>query len=213
LFTLEGHGVRLEPLTAGHAGALAEAARGERDSYGYTWVPDGPGDARAYAEAALAARESGRAVPFAVRDLGSGRVAGTTRFLDLDVFAWPPAWPPGAAGGPEPSDERPPSVAEIGSTWYAPWAQRTHVNTACKLLLLRHAFDEWGALRVTLKTDARNKASRAAIERIGARLEGIRRAHVPATDGTVRDSAYFSIVAGEWPAVREHLQRLASRPR
>ncbi len=211
LFTLEGLGVRLEPLTADHAGDLAEAASGDRDTFGYTWVPDGPGDARAYVEAALAARQSGRAVPFAVRELGSGRIAGSTRFLDLDVFAWPPAWPPGAAPGPEPSDAQPPAVAEIGSTWYAPWAQRTHVNTACKLLLLRHAFGTWGCLRVTLKTDARNKASRAAIERIGARFEGIRRAHVPATDGTIRDSAYFSVLAGEWPAVHERLWHLAIR--
>src|SRR5262249_26118161 len=123
LFTLEGAGVRLEPLAAGHAADLAEAAAGGRDSYGDTWVPGGPAGAVAYVAAALAAREAGRAVPFAVRDLGSGRVAGSTRFLDLDVFAWPPAWPPGTAAGPEPADDRPPSVAEIGSTWYAPWAQ------------------------------------------------------------------------------------------
>ena len=207
LETLEGFGVRLEPLSASHAEELAEASAGGRDSFGYTWVPDGVDDARAYIAAALDGRDAGREVPFVVRDLLTGRVAGSTRFLDLDVFTWPPAWPPGRGRGPEPSEGQPPSVAEIGSTWYGPSWQRTHVNTACKLLMLGHAFDAWHAVRVSLKTDARNKASRAAIERIGARFEGVRRAHVPATDGTIRDSAYFSILAPEWPAVRDHLRR------
>jgi RimJ/RimL family protein N-acetyltransferase len=103
-------------------------------------------------------------------------------------------------------------VAEIGSTWYAPWAQRTHANTACKLLLLRHAFEQWQAIRVTLKTDARNARSRAAIERIGGQFEGVRRAHVPATDETVRDSAYYSIIAAEWPEVRGRLEARLSLP-
>ena len=211
-FSLEGFGVRLEPLAARHAEGLAQAGAGDRDSFGYTRVPVDLGDARAYVESALAGRYSGCQVPFAVVDLRSGRVAGATRFLDLDVFAVPAPWPPGAARGPEPSGERPPTVAEIGSTWYAPWAQRTHVNTACKLLLLRHAFEEWQAIRVTLKTDARNARSRAAIERIGGQFEGVRRAHVPATDGTVRDSAYYSIIAAEWPAVHGRLQARLSVP-
>ncbi len=99
-FALEGHGVRLEPLALGHVEGLAKAAAGDRDSYGYTWVPDGPAQARSYVEQALAARDSGRQVPFAVRDLGPGEIAGTTRLLDLDVFAWPPPWPPGIAAGP-----------------------------------------------------------------------------------------------------------------
>ncbi len=206
-FVLEGAGVRLEPLSAGHAQALADAAAGNRASFGYTWVPDGTDDARRYVQAALAGRDLGRAVPFAVRRLDSGRVVGSTRFLDLDVFGWPPPWPPGVGQGPVPSDQQPPTVAEIGSTWYAASAQRTGVNAACKLLMLRHAFETWRVLRVTLKTDARNEASRAAIERLGARFEGIRRAHAPAQDGTARDTAYFSIVAGEWPGVRDHLER------
>jgi N-acetyltransferase len=210
LFGLEGHGVRLEPLAPGHAEGLAAAAAGDRDSYGYTWVPAGREEARGYVEMALDGRARGRPVPFAVRDLSSGQVVGSTRLLDLDVFAWPPAWPPGMAAGPEPSDEQPPTVAEIGSTWYAARAQRTHVNAARKLLLLRHAFEAWEPIRVTLKTDARNSRSRAAIERIGARYEGTRRAHVVATDGTARDSAYYSLIAAEWPAVRRALQgRLA----
>jgi RimJ/RimL family protein N-acetyltransferase len=209
-FSLEGFGVRLEPLAPDHVAGLAEAGSGDRGSFGYTWVPADLDDARAYVRLALAGRESGLQVPFAVWDLRSGRIAGTTRFLDLDVFTVPAPWPPGIAPGPEPSDKRPPTVAEIGSTWYAPWAQRTHVNSASKLLLLRHAFEAWQAIRVTLKTDARNARSRAAIERIGGQFEGIRRAHVPATDGTVRDSAYFSILAAEWPAARGRLEaRLA----
>jgi RimJ/RimL family protein N-acetyltransferase len=211
LFGLEGHGVRLEPLALDHAEGLARAGADDRDSYGYTWVPAGPQEARDYAGKALSGRDSGRQVPFAVRDLASGQVVGSTRFLDLDVFAWPPAWPPGAAAGPEPSDAQPPTVAEIGSTWYAAGSQRTHVNTACKLLLLGHAFEAWKSIRVTLKTDARNQRSRAAIERIGGQYEGTRRAHVVATDGTARDTAYYSILAAEWPAVREALEKRLTR--
>src|SRR5215472_4231398 len=113
-FALEGFGVLLEPLALQHAPALAEAAAGDRSTYGYTWVPDGLQEARAWVEGALAARDSGRQVPFAVRDArASGRVVGSTRFLDLDVFCWPPAWPPGVGAGPEPCDEQPPTVAEI----------------------------------------------------------------------------------------------------
>jgi RimJ/RimL family protein N-acetyltransferase len=203
--------VRLEPLAAGHVEGLARATSGDRDSYGYTWVPAGPSEARDYVELAISGRDSGRQVPFAVRDLASGQVVGSTRYLDLDVFGWPPAWPPGVAAGPEPSDGQPPTVAEIGSTWYAAASQRTHVNTACKLLLLRHAFEDWKSIRVTLKTDARNQRSRAAIERAGGQLEGVRRAHVLATDGTVRDSAYFSVLGADWPAVRESLEKRLGR--
>jgi RimJ/RimL family protein N-acetyltransferase len=201
-FVLEGRHVRLEPLTLDHADGLADAAAGERGSFGYTWVPDGSDDAARYVRSAA---ELPRSVPFAVRRLADGAVVGSTRFLDLEVFATPAPWPPGAAVGDEPSDERPPSVAEIGSTWYGSSAQRTAVNTETKLLLLTHAFEVWRVLRVTLKTDARNLASRTAIERIGGRFEGVRRAHTMATDGTVRDSAYFSIVAAEWFAVRAGL--------
>jgi N-acetyltransferase len=212
-FTLEGHGVRLEPLAAAHAADLAAAAAGDRSGDAYTWVPDGADDAQRYVAAALAAARGGRSVPFGIRHLASGRVVGSTRFHDLDVFTWPPPWPPGIGRGPEPSDERPPTVAEIGSTWLAPAARGTGVNPACKLLLLAQAFEIWRVARVTLKTDARNKASRAAIDRIGASFEGVRRAHGPATDGTIRDTAYFSILAGEWPAVRDHLEHRLVRPR
>jgi len=199
--TLTGRHVRLEPLTLDHVDALAAAAAQERGGYGYTWVPDGVHETEQYVRSAL---DQERSVPFAVRRLADGAIVGSTRFLDLEVFEHPAPWPPGS-GGPAPSAERSPSVAEIGSTWYGASAQRTAVNTETKLLLLTHAFEVWDVLRVTLKTDARNAASRAAIERIGGRFEGVRRAHTMATDGTVRDSAYFSIVAAEWPAVRAGL--------
>ncbi|MCP9298915.1 GNAT family N-acetyltransferase [Bacillus halotolerans] len=97
-------------------------------------------------------------------------------------------------------------MAEIGSTWYGASFQRTGVNTECKLLMLAHAFDSWNTIRVTLKTDARNIRSRSTIQRLGATFEGIRRAHLPASNGSIRDTAYFSIIAEEWPAVRTNLK-------
>ncbi|MBO3086072.1 GNAT family N-acetyltransferase [Cellulomonas fengjieae] len=204
-FTLSGRHVRLEPLSLDHVDGLAAAAAQERGSYAFTWVPDGRDETRAYVEGALEHAAGGRAVPFAVRRLSDDAIVGSTRFLDLEVFQDPAPWPPGIGVGGAPSDGNPPSVAEIGSTWYAASAQRTAVNTEAKLLLLTHAFETWGSLRVTLKTDARNAASRAAIERIGGRFEGVRRVHTVATDGGLRDTAYFSIVAAEWLAVRTGL--------
>lgn len=212
---LEGRLVRLEPLEAGHARALADAAAEDRSSYAYTWVPDGPQDAERYVARALAYQATGLALPFVVRRLADGCVIGATRFLDLAVFTWPPPWPPGVGRGPVPSDDLPPSVAEIGSTWYAASAQRTGINAECKLLLLAHAFGSWKVHRVTFKTDARNKGSRGAIERLGARFDGVLRAHGPASDGSVRDTAYYSVLAAEWPDVqvglRERLARLEAR--
>src|SRR4051794_12259244 len=143
--TLEGRHVRLEPLRPEHVDGLAAAAEGERGSFGYTWVPDGRDDAERYVRTAL---ELPRSIPFAVRRLADDAVVGSTRFLDLEVFETPTPWPPGVAAGREPSDERPPSVAEIGSTWYSTSAQRTAVNTETKLLLLTHAFEVWRVLRV-----------------------------------------------------------------
>lgn len=204
-FTLTGSHVRLEPLTMDHVDELAAAAVQERGSYGFTWVPDGLDETKTYVEGALEHAASGRAVPFAVRRLSDGAIVGSTRFMDLEVFENPAPWPPGVGVGAVPSDENPPAVAEIGSTWYAASAQRTAVNTETKLLLLTHAFETWRSLRVTLKTDARNEASRRAIERIGGRFEGVRRVHTVATDGGLRDTAYYSIVAAEWFTVRANL--------
>lgn len=203
---LQGGLARLEPLRLEHAAAL-EAAGRERGSYAYTWVPDGRDDAERYVQAALDHQASGRALVWVVRRLGDGLVVGSTRFLDLKVFTWPPKWPPGVGRGPAPTAVLPPSVAEIGSTWFWAGAQRTGINTDVKLLQLTYAFEVWQVLRVTLKTDARNAASRRAIERLGAQAEGVRRAHAPASDGTIRDTAYYSITQPEWPRVRDRLQR------
>lgn len=206
---LEGRRVRLEPLSLDHAAPLAQAAAESRESYGFTRVPAGLAAMTSYIEAALADRRTGLALPFAVRDRDSQAVVGSTRFLDLDYWSWPPAWPPGRA---TPRPDGVPTVAEIGSTWLAASAQRTGCNREAKLLMLGHAFDTWGVLRVTLKTDSRNARSRRAIERIGGRFEGIRRAHARAVDGTVRDTAYYSIVADEWPGVRAALKAQVSFP-
>ncbi|MFJ4846849.1 GNAT family N-acetyltransferase [Streptomyces sp. NPDC088733] len=201
--TLQGGHVRLEPLTPDHADGLLRAARESRETYGFTLVPDDPPAMRRYVEEALAEQVTGAALPFAVVDIARGAVVGSTRFLDLDYWSAVPAWP---AGRTTPRPAGAPTVAEIGSTWLSASAQRTPCNTEAKLLLLTHAFETWGVLRVTLKTDARNARSRAAIERIGGRFEGIRRAHVRATDGTVRDSAYYSVLQDEWPDVRAALR-------
>jgi RimJ/RimL family protein N-acetyltransferase len=203
---LEGESVRLEPMRTTDAAALLAAASEDRSSYGYTLVPATIEEAEAYVAEAVAARDAGRALPFTVVEQSSGRVVGTSRFLDLETFTWPPPWPAGVVRGPSLTDAVVPSVGELGSTWYAASAQGARVNPEAKLLMLGHAFEAWAMVRITLKTDARNARSRAAIEKLGARFEGIRRAHVPATDGSIRDSAYYSIVADEWPAVRAGLE-------
>ncbi|REK76944.1 GNAT family N-acetyltransferase [Paenibacillus paeoniae] len=203
--TLQGEIIRLEPMTIQHADELYTAAMEDRSTFSYTNVPASVEEAQAYIQGALSGWEAGRMLPFVVRHMATDRIIGATRFLDLEVFTWPPPWPPGVAKGISPSDENPPTVAEIGSTWYAASAQRTGVNTECKLLMLTYAFEVWGSVRVTLKTDARNMRSRQAIERVGALYEGVRRAHVPASHGGIRDTAYFSILAEEWQAVQSNL--------
>jgi RimJ/RimL family protein N-acetyltransferase len=199
---LEGNGVRLEPLLSSHVDALVLAASEDRSSYRFTSVPESEAAMLAYVTTALDDERSGWALPFVIRERARDRVVGTSRFLDLEYWTWPPAWPPGR---PAAAPNGTPSAAEIGSTWLAASAQRTVVNTEAKLLMLTHAFEGWDVARVTFKTDARNQRSRDAIARLGAQFEGIRRAHSVATDGTVRDSAYFSVVASEWPAVKAAL--------
>ena len=189
--TLEGHGVRLEPLTAGHAADLrAAAADGELWTLRITSVPE-PDQTEAYIAAALAGAEAGHMLPFAVRDLDSGRIVGSTRYHDIIA-----------------SVDR----VEIGYTWYAASRQRSHVNTACKLLLMTHAFEDLGCAVVGWRTDILNLRSQAAIERLGARRDGVIRHHAPRRDGTVRDTVMYSLLRDEWPEVRERLtQRLALR--
>jgi RimJ/RimL family protein N-acetyltransferase len=192
---LTGSVVTLRPLTLDDVDALLAAATAERSTYALTHVPGDRDATVRYVESTLAEQRRGVELPFVTTMTNDGRVVGSTRFLDLDDWRVRPA---GAS-------VQTPVVGEIGATWLTPSAQRTAVNTEAKLLMLGHAFDGWGVLRITFKTDARNARSRAAIERLGAQYEGIRRAHQPATDGGARNSAYYSIVRDEWPAVREAL--------
>jgi RimJ/RimL family protein N-acetyltransferase len=202
--TLEGRFVRLEPLTMVHAPGLLAAAAGPRDTYRLTFVPADEAETRAYVETALAEQEAGRSLPFATVDRARGVVVGSTRFLNIEF--WP--WPPGNAnqrGGDRPD------VVEIGATWLAAAAQRTPINSEAKLLMLAHAFDRWRVHRVSLMTDARNRRSRDAIMRLGARFDGVLRAARPASDGAIRDTAAFSILEAEWPAIRTRLQARLTR--
>jgi len=189
---LQSERVRLEPLAADHAIALEAAARdGELWNLRVTSVP-APGETAGYIAAALAGQEKGHMLPFAVVDAASGRVIGSTRYHDI-----------------VPAVER----LEIGYTWYGKSWQRSHVNTSCKLLLMTHAFEALGAQLVGWRTDNYNFASQKAIERLGARKDGVLRHHALRRDGTVRDTVMYSLAAGEWPEVKAHLQYQLTRPR
>ena len=196
---LEGRWVRLEPLTVEHAAALLRAASGPRETYGLTLVPGTLAEAAAYIETALREEAARRSLPFATVDRATGRVVGSTRFLNIEYWTWP-------AGNAHQRGAERPDVVEIGATWLAAAAQRTPINTEAKLLMLTHAFDRWRVHRVSLMTDARNERSRAAILRLGARFDGVLRAARPASDGAIRDTAAFSILEAEWPAVRAKLE-------
>lgn len=187
--TLEGHGIRLEPLSIEHeAGLSAAAADGNLWELWYTSVP-APGETMSYITAAIAGQDAGHMLPWAVRDLTSGEIVGTTRYHDI-----------------VPAIDR----VEIGWTWYAARCQRSHVNTTCKLLLLTHAFESLGCAVVGLRTDNFNFRSQRAIEALGAKRDGVLRHHMARRDGTVRDSVMFSILASEWRDVKRHLElRLA----
>ncbi len=195
--TLEGRYIRLEPLTHRHIDGLAAASAADPPLYQWSPVPQGPAEAKKYIDTALVWQQDGTAAPFAVVRLSDRRVVGSTRFFALEFWAWPPGHPAHGRTAPD--------AGEIGYTWYASSAIRTPVNTESKLLLLTHAFETWKVLRVCLHTDVRNLRSRAAIERIGAQFEGILRAHRMAADFIPRDSARYSIIATEWPTVKEKL--------
>lgn len=187
---LTGYGVRLSPLALSHANGLdAAATDGELWKLRVTSVP-APGETASYIQAALDEQTQGTMLPFVVQDEDSGTIIGSTRYHDIIA-----------------------SVArlEIGYTWYAARYQRTHINTACKLLLLGHAFDTLGAAVVGWRTDNFNFASQRAIERLGARKDGILRHHALRRDGTVRHTVMYSLMAGEWPETRHHLEYLLSR--
>ena len=187
--TLEGHGVRLEPLASAHHKDLASAvADGRLWELWFTAAPE-PNTTSQYIDSALAGQTAGHMLPWAVRELTSGAIIGSTRYHDIVAAI---------------------DRVEIGYTWYASHWQRTHVNTACKLLLLEHAFDSLGCKVVGLRTDNFNFASQRAIEALGAKKDGVLRHHQARRDGTVRDSVMYSILAAEWPDVRRHLElRLA----
>jgi RimJ/RimL family protein N-acetyltransferase len=182
--TLEGHGVRLEPLTSDHRDALAAAAAdGQLWELWFTSVPR-PQETAKYIDDALAGQRLGHMLPWAVRELDTNTIIGTTRYHDI-----------------VPVIDR----VEIGYTFYGARWQRTHVNTTCKLLLLAHAFESLGCAVVGLRTDRFNVASQRAIAALGAQQDGILRHHQARKDGTARDSVMFSILAAEWPDVKRHL--------
>ena len=187
--TLEGHGVRLEPMEKQHRDALAEAAAdGELWQLWFTSVPR-PEETERYVAQALEGRDAGHMLPWVVREAASGELVGSTRYHDII---------------------KPASRVEIGWTWYAKRWQKSHVNTACKLLLLAHAFEALECKVVGLRTDNFNFNSQRAIEALGAKKDGVLRHHWPRRDGTVRDSVMYSIILSEWPDVRRHLElRLA----
>src|SRR5688500_17566606 len=191
--TLEGHGVRLEPLGAEHVEGLAAAVKdGRLWELWFTSCPE-PAHVARYVEAALEGQRAGHMLPWAVRETGSGEIVGTTRYHDI-----------------VPQIDR----VEIGWTWYAASRQRSHVNTACKSLLLAHAFETLGCKVVGLRTDNFNFRSQRAIEALGAKKDGVIRHHQARRDGTARDSVMYSILAAEWPDVKRHLAlRLARHAR
>lgn len=190
MIALEGQTVRLEPLSLEHVPALVEAASVDRSTYAFTPVPDGVEAMHAYVRDALRLRDEGTAVPFAIVIRDTARVVGSTRFGNIEDW----------------DDDGVPDVVEIGWTWLAADTQRTPVNTEAKLLMLTHAFERWRVFRVSLCTDARNLRSRTAIERLGARPDGVLRAQRLAVDGVVRDTAYYSIIASEWPDLKRGLE-------
>jgi RimJ/RimL family protein N-acetyltransferase len=190
--TLEGHGVRLEPIAEAHADALRDAARdGRLWELWYTAVPE-PNRVEEYIASALAGQAARHMLPWVVRELTSNQIVGSTRYHDVVA---------------------PVDRVEIGYTWYAKRWQKTHVNTSCKLLLLGHAFETVGCKVVGLRTDNFNFASQRAIEALGAKKDGVIRHHWARRDGTVRDTVMYSILATEWPDVKRHLELRLARNR
>jgi RimJ/RimL family protein N-acetyltransferase len=188
--TLEGHGVRLEPMAPEHAPDLAAAASdGRLWELWVTSVP-APDETGAYIAEALDGLRAGHMLPWVVRELSSNAIIGSTRYHDIVADI---------------------DRVEIGYTWYAKRWQRSHVNTACKLLLMTHAFESLGARVVGLRTDNFNFASQRAIEALGARRDGVIRHHRRRKDGSVRDSVMYSVLASEWPDVKQHLTKRLAR--
>jgi len=190
--TLKGKYATLEPLAREHEADLRRAAAdGELWRLWYTSVP-APDKTAPYIDAALRMREDLGAMPFVVRDNATGDIVGCTRYFNVDA-----------------ANRR----VEIGHTWHAKRAQRTAINTECKLLLLTHAFEMLACIAVEFRTHRFNHASREAIARLGAKQDGVLRNHQILPDGSYRDTVVFSIIENEWPAVKRHLTFLLERPR
>ena len=195
---LKGVEVTLRPLSMDDVEALAAALAESRDHYGFSEIPEGLEETRLYVENALRQQVAEQRIPFTI--VWCGRVVGTTSFYDFQPWEWP-------VGCDLQRRDRPDTL-EIGYTWLAASAQRTRCNTEAKYLLLSHAFDFWEVHRVSLRTDVRNERSRRAIERLGGKFEGVRRADMPGQDCTVRDSAFYSIVSAEWPQLKSRLREI-----
>jgi N-acetyltransferase len=182
---LEANGVRLEPLSLDHHdGLVAAASDGKLWELFFTSVPE-PDKTRAYIEAALEGQKKGDMLPWAVRDLASGQIVGSTRYHDIIAAV---------------------DRVEIGWTWYANRCQRSHVNTTCKLLLFSFGFEQLNCKVIGLRTDNFNFRSQRAIEALGAKKDGVIRNHWPRRDGSIRDTVMYSVLAAEWPDVKRHLQ-------
>lgn len=200
---LRGNHVSLEPLGLRHVAGLVSAAAVDPILYRWSPVPQGRAEAARYVQTALEWRDAGSALSFAVIRASDSEVVGSTRFFNLERWAWPSGHPSHGRHDPD--------ACEIGYTWYTRSAIRTAANTESKLLMLTYAFEVWKVLRVCLHTDTRNERSRAAIQRVGGKFEGILRAHRMAADFIPRDSARFSIVASEWPSLKPRLQQMLER--
>jgi len=200
---LSGAHIRLEPLTHRHVEALAAAAANEPSLYQWSPVPQDKAQAEDYVSTAVAWRDAGTAVAYAIVDINNDTVIGSSRFFHIERWSWPQ--------GHARHGRAHPDACEIGYTWFARSAIRTGANTEAKLLMLTHAFESWQVFRVCFHTDARNQRSQAALERIGAKFEGILRSHRMAADFIPRDSFRYSIVSAEWPAVKDRLIKLLNR--
>jgi len=183
--TLEANGIRLEPLSQDHKAGLDKAAAdGKLWELFFTSVP-APGETEAYIKTALDGQQAGHMLPWAVRDLKTGEIVGSTRYHDIIAVA---------------------DRAEIGYTWYAKRCQRSHVNTTCKLLLFEYGFEKLNCKVIGLRTDNFNFRSQRAIEALGVKKDGVIRHHWPRRDGSIRDTVMYSVLAHEWPDVKRHLQ-------
>lgn len=200
---LSGSHVRLEPLSRAHIPGLVAAAREDPALYQWSAIPQGVAEMAQYVDVAIAWREAGTALPFATVRVADDTVIGSTRFFLIERWAWPAGHPGARRGGAD--------GCEIGYTWLSAAAVRTPANTEAKLLMLTHAFETWGVHRVCFHTDVRNERSRNALTRLGATFEGVLRAHRLASDLTPRDSARFSIIAAEWPRLKQRVQGMLAR--